>query len=85
MEELQKAIDKANETFRNNHCSFYAEPMLSVPNTASIEIEGGDWKHDHAYADYVMRENGFVCISEKVTLETEDDWYGSIHYYRFQK
>ena len=25
----------------------------------SIEIEWGDWKHDHAYSDHLMREMGY--------------------------
>lgn len=84
MEELQKAIDNANETFRKNRCSFSGEPILSVPKTASIEIDG-DWKHDHGYADYVMEQNGFKKLSENVIEDTECDWYNSIHYYIFTK
>ena len=84
MEELQKAIDKVNDTFRKNTCGFSAEPILGVPKTASIEIEG-DWKHDHAYADYIMEQNGFKRISEQVIEDTESDWYTAIHYYIFTK
>lgn len=84
MEELQKAIDKVNDTFKKNTCSFRVEPILSVPKTASIEIDG-DWKHDHAYADYIMEQNGFKKISEQVIEDTECDWYNSIHYYIFTK
>lgn len=83
MKELQKAIDKVNETFRNNRCSFRAEYILDVKG-ASIEIDG-DWKHDHAYADYIMEQNGFKKISENVIEDTECDWYNSIHYYIFTK
>ena len=71
MEELQKAIDKVNDTFRKNTCGFSAEPILGVPKTASIEIEG-DWKHDHAYADYIMEQNGFkIDLSKLKELERE--------------
>lgn len=84
MEELQKLLDKVNETFRQNNCSFRVEPILGVPNTASVEING-DWKHDHAYADYVMEKNGFKCISERVIEDTESDWYTSVHYYILTK
>lgn len=84
MEELQELIDKVNETFRKNNCSFRVEPILSLPKAASIEIIG-DWKHDHAYADYVMGQNGFKRISERIIEDTECDWYTSVHYYNLTK
>ena len=56
--ELQKAIDKANKIFKENDCYVEIETTL-VPNGVCIDIDG-DWKHSHAYADYVMKECGFV-------------------------
>jgi len=84
MEELQELIGKVNETFRKNNCSFRVEPILSAPKAASIEIIG-DWKHDHAYADYIMEQNGFKSISERIIDDTDDDWYISVHYYILTK
>lgn len=48
----------------------------------AVEIERGDWKHDHACLDYHMRENGYECFNEVVTEEDGSDCYSSIHYYR---
>ena len=48
----------------------------------SITIEWGDWKHDHAYMDYLMRTNGFQKIGEQVTEEDGSDAYSSIHSYQ---
>ena len=47
-----------------------------------IEIEWGDWKHDHLCCDHIMRENGYTLINEVVTEENGSDTYSSIHYYR---
>lgn len=48
----------------------------------SIEIEWGDWKHDHAFCDHLMREFcGYTCTDEKVTEENGSDTYSSIHFY----
>ena len=80
---LQKAIDKANNAFKNNQCSFSAE--LSLPsNIVYIDIEWGDWKHEHGYADYIMSINGFDKITEKLTEEDGSDCYSSIHYYKLK-
>lgn len=47
-----------------------------------INIEWGDWKHDHGYMDYLMRENGYVKFNEDLTETDGSDCYSSIHYYR---
>ena len=50
-----------------------------------INIEDGDWKHDHGYCDYLMGELGYKCIKEEVTDEHGDDWYSSVHTYVDEK
>ena len=77
---LQKAIDKANNVFKENYCSFFAEISLSS-NIVYINIEWGDWKHEHGYADYIMKCNGFSKINERIIEEDGSDCYSSIHYY----
>lgn len=47
-----------------------------------INIEWGDWKHDHRYMDYIMQQNGYVKFEEELTREDGSDCYDSIHYYR---
>lgn len=81
MDKFQAAIDKANNAFKNN--SFSVEIASMTAKLVKIEIEGGDWKHDHGFADYTMSINGFNKISEKITSTDDSDWYGSIHYYEF--
>ena len=46
-----------------------------------IRIEWGDWKHDHAYCDYLMRQIGYKLIAEDVFEEDGSDCYSSTHYY----
>lgn len=46
-----------------------------------IEVSG-DWKHDHAYFNNLMRQHGFIKVDEEsIGEETGDDSYTSIHYY----
>ena len=83
-QQLQQAIDKANETFRENQCNLYAEPTLKG-NLVTIKIEWGDWKHEHGYADYVMQQNGFVKVGEQDYEEDGSDCYSSTHVYYYNR
>ena len=46
-----------------------------------IEIEWGDWKHEHKRMDYLMEQLGFYCIEEELTEENGSDCYSSRHRY----
>ena len=50
--------------------------------TISIDIDYGDWKHDHIYCDNIMRDNGYTLIEEIATWEDGSDCYSSIHTYK---
>ena len=82
-EEIQKHLDEANTEFRENYAAFSAEIQSLDTMEIAIEFEWGDWKHEHGYADYVMREHGFIKTDEQVTEEDGSDCYSSIHYYTY--
>lgn len=47
-----------------------------------IEVNWGDWKHDHLRLDWVMKENFNILLSaEEVTEEDGSDCYSAIHKY----
>ena len=47
-----------------------------------IEIEWGDWKHDHRNADYIMETAfGYKVENETVTEEDGSDTYSAVHTY----
>ena len=81
MSKFQDAIDKVNKKFKNN--SFTAEILDVNKKIVQINIDGGDWKHDHGFADYTMSVNGFKKVHEQITSEDGSDWYGSVHFYVF--
>ena len=81
LEKLQNQIDAVNNVFKENRCSFSAELNDFTNYYVRVEIDGGDWKHEHGYADYVMSQHGFTKVKEKITEDTECDWYSSIHYF----
>lgn len=54
------------------------------------EIQWGDWKHEHAYCDFLIKEfakeNGYETrCSVEVTEEDGSDCYSAIHQYRFKE
>lgn len=58
---------------------------LPIPenHVHEINIEWGDWKHDHAYCDYLMQQAGYTRIAEQVTEEDGSDTFSAIRRYAF--
>ena len=48
-----------------------------------VEIEWGDWKHEHARAKWLMQENGYRHLGTVVTEEDGSDCYSAVH--QFEK
>ena len=57
---------------------------ITAPNTCTIFVEWGDWKHDHAYLDYLMEKYGFELVNEELTEDNGSDCYCASHYYRLK-
>lgn len=55
--------------------------IIESEGIISILIEWGDWKHSHAYCDYIMSELGYLLIEEYIVEENGDDSYSSMHFY----
>lgn len=55
---------------------------VSVFNdVVSIEIDWGDWKHDHARCQDLMSNLGYVLTNKVVTEEDGSDTFSAIHTY----
>lgn len=79
-EELQKFIDK--ETGRPH--TFFVDATFD--GRLCIDISWGDWKHEHGYADYLVRkffnDKGLgIDIEVDTTAEDGTDAYSATHYY----
>ena len=59
--------------------NLYCEVYEHENGCISVEIEWGDWKHDHRYLDYVMENLGFSVYKVNVTDEDGSDCYSAIH------
>lgn len=49
-----------------------------------VEINHGDWKHDHLRTAWLLENMGAVHVSEKVTEEDGSDCYSAIHTFAFR-
>lgn len=47
----------------------------------SVEINWGDWKHDHAYCKELMSDLGYVLVGKEITEEDGSDTFSAIHTY----
>ena len=83
IKEWAEAVDKL---FGENGISAYVYPMDYARGVPSVlaEIEWGDWKHDHARADYLVKhELGGMEILTEVYEEDGSDCYSAVHHYFF--
>lgn len=81
---IQAKLDEVNKVFADECVGFSAEINSLDTMEICIDIEWGDWKHSHAYADYIMTHHGFAKTDEQVTEQDGDDAYSSIHYYEYK-
>ena len=58
------------------HASVY---VSKLENKLFVEINWGDWKHEHLRCRYILENNGYVQINEQETEENGTDCYSSIH------
>lgn len=76
--------EKVEQVFKENNL-YYEWDIGYNDGVVEIHIDLGDWKHDHGYTDYLMREADFLLIDEQVTYEDGSDCYGSTHFYKYNE
>lgn len=52
---------------------------VNLDGSVEIYVDWGDWKHDHLYLNYIMKENGYLFTGEEVTEEDGSDAYSATH------
>lgn len=76
--EIQKCVENI---FSNNDYTGFNEISVDANGMVTIDIEWGDWKHDHLYVRHIMTQAGFVLIDEVITEEDDSDCYSATHSY----
>lgn len=87
--ELDKIRDGLADFFKKNKDYYYVY-VDNKEQAVCVEIDWGDWKHDHAYVNlqvdkYFDSIGVNYMFSEKVTDEDGSDTYSSIHIYHIMK
>ena len=54
-------------------------------NEIKVQIDWGDWKHEHLRCDYLMGEIGYELQSTVTTEEDGSDCYSALHTYIEEK
>lgn len=75
-----KTLDEINEILEKN--DLYSEAIngnvLCGMHVVTIYIDG-DWKHDHGFLNYLMKENGYEFVGYESIIDTGSDWYPATH------
>lgn len=73
------------ETYLRDHEADFSEVNESPEGTVIVSVEWGDWKHSHAYLDWLMKRLDYTKIHEAVTEEDGSDCYSADHYFTKSK
>jgi len=75
--------NKIMEFMRNN--GLHGEVWDEKEDVVAVEITWGDWKHQHAYLDYLVKElmPELKKVESVVTEEDGSDCYSAIHKFYF--
>jgi hypothetical protein len=82
-EDIWSAMEKAEKALEDAAVAS-AVNVDEDRDLIEVWIAWGDWKHDHARADYILAGLGFEKAAETVIEEDGSDCYSSSHYYRWR-
>jgi len=72
-------VERVDSLLNEYSISAYVNADYSL-NTIYIDIDWGDWKHDHLRCDMIMENEGFRLINTKIG-ESDGDCYNATHTY----
>ena len=79
---LRELQEKVENILRENEVySYELDFDLNLENVVYIEVEWGDWKHDHLRLKWIMEKHSFRYMGEDVTEEDGSDCYSAVHTY----
>ena len=80
LEKNDKCIQKAYKILNENkiYPEIWSHQVLPV---IFIQIDNGDWKHEHLKAKLLLEEQGFAFLGKEELGESPDDTYSAIHRY----
>ena len=78
MEDIRNKVKIAENVLKNNN--LYADVYTSGIGVC-VEINWGDWKHEHLRCDYLMGLHGFTLVGTTETESDGSDCYSAVHLY----
>lgn len=84
IEKLDELAEEFNETLKDKCVCWWVNALDE--ETLECEIYWGDWKHDHLYFEYLIKEFlkskgiGIRNMTDVVTEENQTDCYSAVHY-----
>lgn len=81
-DEIRKVLEENDICFNEVYPEIDLDPETPM---VCVEIEWGDWKHDHGRCDYLCKKLGYPLVKEEQTEESDCDAYSAIHYYGARK
>ena len=69
------------ETYLNDNDMYPDSIYENEGNNIEIEINDGDWKHDHFRCQFLMTKLGYKQLDVMMTEESDSDCYSAIHIY----
>ena len=71
--------EKVEKYLRDNKLWASVEPCWDDLPVIEVDINWGDWKHEHLRAKWLLEEVGIHFINTKVTEENGSDCYSARH------
>ena len=86
-QKAEEIAEKINQKFKEEdfHESAYATFKNEfVGYCVAVDIERGDWKHDHGFADYLVEQVAKPNLAKTILTEDDgSDCYSAIHEYYY--
>ena len=78
-EVLNKVCEKVEKKLNDDMIWACVFPHGHDMPVIDVEINWGDWKHDHWRARYLIEQMGYIHLNTVVTEEDGSDCYSAVH------
>ena len=78
---MQERDQKILDLFKKNNVWY--EYGWTADGNLEVNVSNGDWKHDHIFLEYFMRNAGYEQVEVRMYgPPTGGDWYSAVHVFK---
>lgn len=78
---MQERDQKILDLFKKNEVWY--EYGWTAEGNLEVNVSNGDWKHDHIFLEYFMRNAGYEQVEVRMYgPPTGGDWYSAVHVFK---